>query len=374
MIYYIFNPKPPSEKGTGGAEILLAKIATAISKRGHKVVWCCCKTFDKHYRLENVDRPYEVRAYANFASLWIRCLFLLTNKKSKRDFKLIARCDDTVLIPFPVFGDNVIGICFHFMGRTLFSELSYRTNLVLALIMFALSQLSWWTLGVIFWSGKKIITISNFSAWQIKTRRLTKRISVVREQIAVPSALSSIIKIPKEPIPTLIVISRLVKYKGIQDIIRACKIVESKINLKLWIVGEGPYKKQLIKLAQKVGIRSVRFLGYVSENEKIMLLRRSWLNIVSSRREGFPRTASEGLLVGTPCVLTRKSVIGLFEAGNEVQFTYRAGDYRALAELILKLLCNPDELNRLLMLQSRSPLAAFDEDKMIRAFVKEILS
>jgi glycosyltransferase involved in cell wall biosynthesis len=47
---------------------------------------------------------------------------------------------------------------------------------------------------------------------------------------------------------------------------------------------------------------TVRFLGYVSEEEKIRLLRTSWVHVLTSPKEGWGISALEAAACGTPTV------------------------------------------------------------------------
>nr|WP_232217836.1 glycosyltransferase family 4 protein [Methanocaldococcus sp. FS406-22] len=83
-------------------------------------------------------------------------------------------------------------------------------------------------------------------------------------------------------------------------------------NAKLWIVGLGDEKDRLEKLVKDLELNDVIFWGYVSEKEKFELLRKSWVYVICSEKEGFGISVIEANAVGTPAVGYR--VLGLVDS------------------------------------------------------------
>ena len=103
---------------------------------------------------------------------------------------------------------------------------------------------------------------------------------------------------------TIITVSRLVRKNGIDILIKAVK--ELKINdWELRIIGDGPERKKLRKLAEKSGIADrVKFLGNVP-NEKIPeYLAEADVFVRPSRSEGLGTALLEAMAAGVPVIGT----------------------------------------------------------------------
>ena len=119
-------------------------------------------------------------------------------------------------------------------------------------------------------------------------------------------------------------LSRLVRGKGVDVIVRAC----TELGVPLKVVGRGPELENLKRIAGK----KVQFLGQVKDEEIGVLYANAKALIVASEDEDFGITAVEAQAAGTPVIAVKKggyleSVIegktGVFFVGDSVQ---RTGD------------------------------------------------
>jgi glycosyltransferase involved in cell wall biosynthesis len=105
--------------------------------------------------------------------------------------------------------------------------------------------------------------------------------------------------------PTLVYVGRLRRYKGLDGPIRALSLLAERgrsVPLLL-VAGRGSDQPRLEALVQELGLRDhVRFLGYVTEEEKRELLRRAWANVYPSPKEGWGITNVEAAACGTPSI------------------------------------------------------------------------
>ncbi|MAG60031.1 glycosyl transferase [Candidatus Woesebacteria bacterium] len=112
---------------------------------------------------------------------------------------------------------------------------------------------------------------------------------------------------PKEKIPTVIFLGRLVKTKGIEDAIRAFAQIKGELpKAKMWIVGkgEGGYTNKLKDMVKSLKLENnVEFKGFVSETEKFRLLARAHIILVPSAHEGWGLIVPEANIVGTPAIV-----------------------------------------------------------------------
>jgi glycosyltransferase involved in cell wall biosynthesis len=111
----------------------------------------------------------------------------------------------------------------------------------------------------------------------------------------------------------LISIGRLSKEKGFNILLNAVHHIKTKWNhdVRLFIVGEGPEKGNLMRLAQENGIgENVIFPGYMENACKV--LKCFDIFVMSSLTEGMPITLLEAMRAGMPIVAT--AVGGIPEA------------------------------------------------------------
>ncbi len=93
-------------------------------------------------------------------------------------------------------------------------------------------------------------------------------------------------------------VSRLVKGKGVDLIIQAC----SELNLPLKVVGSGPLRSELEKLAGK----TVEFIGQVEDRELPGIYASAGALIIAAEDEDFGITPVEAMAAGTPVVALKK--------------------------------------------------------------------
>ena len=91
----------------------------------------------------------------------------------------------------------------------------------------------------------------------------------------------------------LITVSRLVKWKQVDAVLRSA----SKLDLKICIVGDGPEKDSLVELAEVLGCQAT-FTGTVREDEAIELMRYSQIYILFSTYEGLSFSLLQAMNLG----------------------------------------------------------------------------
>ena len=136
---------------------------------------------------------------------------------------------------------------------------------------------------------------------------------------------------------------RLVKNKGFADVIRAVSLLD---DVKLLIIGDGPEKKKLEKLASKLKIVDrVTFAGWQKEQKDVyQLIKSAKIFVMNSLSEGGPRVALEAMALGLPVISTRVGVMmdvirdgenGIFTSGKPADLSDKIKkllDYPALCE------------------------------------------
>lgn len=133
------------------------------------------------------------------------------------------------------------------------------------------------------------------------------RVAVVRNGLdgAPPGTLRG----ERSATPRLVVLSRLVPHKQIEDALDAMAMLRRRLpDLHLDIVGDGWWRDRLVRRAEGLGITgSVTFHGHVDDATKHAVVQRSWVNILPSRKEGWGLAVIEAAQHAVPTVGYRAS-------------------------------------------------------------------
>ncbi|WP_313674912.1 glycosyltransferase family 4 protein [Mycolicibacterium sp.] len=109
--------------------------------------------------------------------------------------------------------------------------------------------------------------------------------------------------------PRVVVLSRLVPHKQIEDALDAVAVLRTRIpDLHLDVVGGGWWQDRLLEHAQRLGIaQAVTFYGHVDEATKHAVVQRSWVHVLPSRKEGWALAVVEAAQHAVPTVGYRSS-------------------------------------------------------------------
>jgi glycosyltransferase involved in cell wall biosynthesis len=102
----------------------------------------------------------------------------------------------------------------------------------------------------------------------------------------------------------IITIARLVEQKDHENLINAFKLLQKNMpETELWILGDGPRRKELETLVKKLELQNKVFLlGWVSDIKSY--IDKSNLFVLSSKREGFSYVLLEAMCQGIPVIST----------------------------------------------------------------------
>ncbi|GAA2995765.1 glycosyltransferase family 4 protein [Actinokineospora diospyrosa] len=109
---------------------------------------------------------------------------------------------------------------------------------------------------------------------------------------------------PRDPEPTIALVSRLVAHKRVDRLLRALpEVVAAVPDLRVEIIGDGKQRRALELLAGELGLRgAVRFRGRLSDQRRDELMQRAWLTTSTSQGEGWGCTVLEAARFGVPCL------------------------------------------------------------------------
>jgi len=167
--------------------------------------------------------------------------------------------------------------------------------------------------------------------------------------------------------PTLVYLGRLKRYKRIDLVLRAvATLVDRGLSCRFLVAGRGNDRPRLEGLRDSLDIKdNVEFLGFVSEPAKRELLRMSWINVITSVKEGWGISNLEAAACGTPTIAS--DVPGLRDSvvDGVTGFLVPHGDVKVLSDRIEELLKN-EELRARLEHGARSFAEDFGWDAMAR--------
>lgn len=162
-------------------------------------------------------------------------------------------------------------------------------------------------------------------------------VSVIKNGVVLPAAQR--ISMPKSSIPSIVCMGRLVQQKSVDVLIKSAPILIEKLgDLRIDILGQGPERSRLERLAWSLGVASkVHFHGYVPSSYRDELLGRSWIAACPSAYEGWGLVCMEASAFGLPVVAS--DVPGLRESvrDGETGRLFPYGDAQVLANTIVEL-------------------------------------
>ena len=139
----------------------------------------------------------------------------------------------------------------------------------------------------------------------------------------------------------ILTIGRLIPRKGFQFLIRALPhiLAKTEANFEIEIVGDGPYRDELLQLAESLGVAShLHFAGSVPYAELPEKYRRADIFILPSLAEGMPLVVLEAMGTGLPIVASRVQGIDELVAAGVNGEVFDPGDVDGLARCLVKLI------------------------------------
>ncbi|MCB0927588.1 MAG: glycosyltransferase family 4 protein [Mycolicibacterium insubricum] len=169
------------------------------------------------------------------------------------------------------------------------------------------------------------------------------RIAVVRNGVdeAPPGTLDA----PRSATPRVVVLSRLVPHKQIEDALSAVAALAPRFpGLHLDVIGGGWWSDRLAEQAAALGIAdAVTFHGHVDDMTKHELVQRAWVQVLPSRKEGWGLAVIEAAQHQVPTIGYRHAG-GLTDSIVDGVTGLLVSDHRELVDSLADLL--DDEVAR----------------------------
>lgn len=147
----------------------------------------------------------------------------------------------------------------------------------------------------------------------------------------------------KKSCPTLLFVGRLIKQKGIFDLLDAMPLILRQIDCHLLIAGDGEERKEIKRYLEKANLeKSVTLLGYLDFDHLCDIYRSASVFVLPTYfGEGFPGVIVEAMSFGLPIVTTPiRGSRDHLQDGIHALFV-NSKDPDAIAEAVLSLLNDP---------------------------------
>ena len=140
----------------------------------------------------------------------------------------------------------------------------------------------------------------------------------------------------------ILFVGRLMKEKGLDVLFQAYHLVNERIpNTRLILVGKGYLRKELEKLAEKLGVDDkVIFTGFISDELLKQAYSASDIFVLPSRAETQSLVLLEASAMGLPLVGAKITAIPELVKDGWNGYTFEPENYEDLAQKIIKILSN----------------------------------
>lgn len=322
----------------GGAEIHLHEIFRRIVGKGHDVTLVSHK-FPGSANEEIIDGIKVIRIGNKYLFNRQFKSYYKSNLKEE-GFDLIV--DDISKIPLNTstyINKPIVGILHHLHGNSLYKEIPIPLAYYIIRKEKSIPK---------YYENVPIFTVSKSTTSELVNLGFPESKTGILHN-AIDHNLFEAVEIRKSETPLITYVGRIKNYKNIQKIIEATSILKRDFpNIKLIVGGKGDYLNSLKNLVNKLELnRNVEFTGYLSEDEKVELLAKSWLFITMAEKEGWGITVIEANAVKTPAI--GSDVPGLRDSiiDGETGILVPLGDSQKLAEKIRDVISDTALLKKL---------------------------
>lgn len=174
--------------------------------------------------------------------------------------------------------------------------------------------------------------------------------------------------------PLILYVGRLAKHKRVDLLIKSFeKVVESFPEAFLWIIGDGPERANLEKMARDLNL-PVRFFGWISGENKIRAMKRAWCLVLPSEKEGFPLVLPESMACRTPVIAVDSGGPRSIIKDGANGFLIPPGDEELLSERICRIISDEKLRNCMGEAGRRTVEEKFTWEKVAERVEKVLLS
>ncbi|MGC8480100.1 MAG: glycosyltransferase family 4 protein [Acidimicrobiales bacterium] len=324
----VLNWRDRTHPRSGGAENYVYQLAQHWIEDGAEVSWLTQRPRGgaKHEVIEGIE---YFRVGGRLTQYYRVPLKYLKSLRGKYD--VIVDCENGIPFFSPFFARVPQVLIVHHVHQEIF-----RRHLPPGLKHFAMALEA--KLMPFAYRKAQVVAVSNETRDDLLALGFSAdSVSVIKNGVVLPT--SQRISMPKSSVPSIVCMGRLVQQKSVDLLIKAAPILIEKLgDLRIDILGQGPERSKLERLAWSLGVASkVHFHGYVPSSYRDELLGRSWIAACPSAYEGWGLVCMEASAFGLPVVAS--DVPGLRESvrDGETGRLFPYGDAQVLANTIVEL-------------------------------------
>jgi glycosyltransferase involved in cell wall biosynthesis len=170
-------------------------------------------------------------------------------------------------------------------------------------------------------------------------------------------------------VPQLLYVGRLLRGKGVLDLVEAMPTVLERAPCRLAIVGDGEVERALRDRIRDLGLAaSVSMPGYLQGEELLRAYAEADVFVLPSWSEGFPTVLAEAMDAGLAIVTTRiQGAVDHLVEGEHALFT-TPRDVDGLADALVEAVQSP-ELRARMGAANRERVRQFDPDAVAREYL-----
>ncbi|HEY0778898.1 MAG TPA: glycosyltransferase family 4 protein [Gemmatirosa sp.] len=320
----------------GGAEIHLHEIFGRIAAAGHEVTLLCGGWAGSAPRA-TLDGIAVHRAGTRYTFPFVARRYY-DRHLARLDFDVLVEDVNKVPLHTPRWGARrTVALVPHLFGGTVFREAPLPVAAAVWLAERPLARA---------YRGVPFEAISESTADDLAARGIARdRVRVIYPGIDARAYTPA--ATVRAPEPVFAYLGRLKRYKGVDLVVRAfARVADPRARLE--IAGVGDYRPALEHLVDSLALRArVRFLGRVSEVEKLALLRRAWALVFASPKEGWGITNLEAAACATPVVASDSPGLRESVRDGSTGFLVPHGDVSAVAARLDEFASAPDLVARM---------------------------
>lgn len=323
----------------GGAEIHLHEIFGRLAARGHHVTLLCSGWRGAPPRT-NLD-GIEIHRVGGRHSFALRAVPFYLRTLCGRPFDVVIEDLNKIPLASPLWARApVVAIVHHLFGTVAFREASPP-------------------IAAAVWTAERLVphvyrrvpieAVSESTAQDLVRRGIPReRIVVIHNGVDLDRFRPDP-GVPRFESPTFAYVGRLKKYKGLETVLEAvARLVGKGESVYLFIAGKGDHEGALKERMRRLGLSSVvQFCGFVSEDEKLRLLRRVWATVNPSPKEGWGIASIEAAACGTPVLASDSPGLRDSVLDGVSGLLVPHGDAAALARAMERLVWEPGLRERL---------------------------
>lgn len=348
---------PPVQ--VGGAEVYAHELAKGLVKKGHEVTVLTYSR--KPFTAHKVEEPYELDGikvelvhaplnprtiltiYKNLKNNDVLHLHLVHNYLMAALLVALAKVLDKKIVWTDnglefvcINNERIDDTCSRSSCMSCYSKLPFTSRL------FFVNKFRLSSLLIRNYVDLLVAPSNSIKEIQLRFGFDEEKIRVIPNIVNIDEFKFTPIRMNKEK--TIMFAGILGRVKGCEYLIRAFKIIESRIpDSKLIIAGDGPEKDDLVKLAEELNLEDVVFLGWIPHKDMAELYNETTVLVVPSiHPEPFGIVGIEAMATGRPVIGSNVGGIPDWIEDGKTGFLVGPKNPEEIAERVVELLSNED--------------------------------